>query len=306
MEYGTSILFATHNGERTLPVMLEALSRLHTPMLPWEVIAVDNASTDATPQILERASKKLPMKVLFSGQPGKNPSLQLGAKHVQGQFVLFTDDDVKPTPDWLTSYEAAVQANPNASLFGGPIFPVPLEPLSPWFEASRNHHAVLFARSEPREGSFDAVRSIYGPNLLIRREYLGVLSDVPDNLGPTFRHERSYAMGEDTAMVECVIKSGAVPCFVPHASVEHLVRAYQTELNFMLERAQRHGKGVSLRRISASRRPSLTRLRVLVESMGAYVRARLAAPRTRIPREDIFDRLWNVHWPVGAIKGVFL
>ena len=91
-----SVCFATHNGERTLPILLDALTKLKQPDIPWEVVAVDNASTDATPQILREAAKKLPLRVLASPRPGKHEAIKRGAELVGGDLVLFTDDDVKP------------------------------------------------------------------------------------------------------------------------------------------------------------------------------------------------------------------
>ena len=195
---GISILFATHNGERTLPILLDALTKLKQPGIPWEVVAVDNASTDATPQILREAAKKLPLRVLASPRPGKHEAIKRGAELVGGDLVLFTDDDVKPSPDWLTAYVDAANVHQASSLFGGPIIPAAIEPVSPWFDASFGHHEVLFARSQHPAGEVDATAFLYGPNFLIRSTEIGVLDEIPANLGPAFDRPTNYAMGVDS------------------------------------------------------------------------------------------------------------
>jgi glycosyltransferase involved in cell wall biosynthesis len=303
---GISILFSTHNGERTLPILIDALTKLNQPGVPWEIIAVDNASTDATPAILREAARHLPLTVLLSPRPGKHEALKVGAKCIAGDLVLFTDDDVKPSPDWITAYLDAASNNPGSSLFGGPITPMGIEPLSPWFEASANHHEVLFARSRHPGGKVDAIDFLYGPNFLIRRSEIGVLDEIPANLGPAFDRSNNYAMGLDSAIMQVLIHRGARPIFVPEASVQHCVRAYQTDLNYLLARAERHGRGIALRRVALAKHSCLTRFRILLEGALSYSKARFSVPAKPVPAGKDFDRLWDVHWPIGAMKGALM
>src|SRR5438552_3549431 len=148
MSRGIDLVFATHNGARTLPRMLAALERLYPPSRPWRVLAVDNASTDETAAILNRWAERLPLQVLSCSTPGKMPALRMAAPLTDGDLVVFTDDDVEPDPRWLRAYETAADASPQAGIFGGPINPAPVEPLEVWYELSRAHHAELFARAE--------------------------------------------------------------------------------------------------------------------------------------------------------------
>ncbi len=301
---GITILFSTHNGGRTLPVMMEALEKLQPPRRRVQIIAVDNASTDDTATILARASQRLPLKSLYSPVPGKTPSLRVGAGQVTGDLVLLTDDDVVPSPGWLVAFEDAAERYPDSFLFGGPITPVELEPLSPWFLASVRHHAVLYARSDEPEGDVDAVRYVYGPNLLIRREHLDVLDEIPTGLGPDFTCAITYAMGEDSLLIQKLTERGARPKYVPDAAVQHLVRAFQTELRFMVERIERHGRGWSLQTLAASKYVNLRRARILLSNTIAVTKACLKAPWSlRDPTRRVFESLWDIHWPLGAIKG---
>ncbi|MGC1587680.1 MAG: glycosyltransferase [Rhodomicrobium sp.] len=303
---GISILFSTHNGARTLPILIDALTKLKQPDIAWEVVAVDNASTDATPAILREAAKHLPLRVLVSPRPGKHEAIKRGAELVTGDLVLFTDDDVKPSPDWLTAYLDAANTHRASSLFGGPIIPAAIEPVSPWFDASVGHHEVLFARSEHPAGEVDATAFLYGPNFLIRSTEIGVLDEIPANLGPAFDRPTNYAMGVDSAIVQALVCRGARPMFVPEASVQHCVRGYQTDLNYLLARAERHGRGIALRRIALSNHPRLTRSRIFAENALSYAKARLSEPQKPAASERDFDRLWAVHWPLGAMKGALM
>jgi len=299
---GIDIVFATHNGERTLPRMLAALKAIAPPRRPWRVVAVDNASTDRSAALLREAAGDLPMLVLACAEPGKMPALKAAAKHLSGDLVVFTDDDVEPSPVWLQAYEAAAdRASDQVGVFGGPITPTPLEELSPWFALSRRHHAELFALTDQPDGPVDAEAHIYGPNFLIRRRHLDVLDTIASGVGPTFAagKRRTFAMGEDSLIVARVASRGAGAVYVRDARVGHLVRRFQTELPFMLDRAERHGRGAAIRDLAGKPGAISRRVRlVLQNALGAGAPNRADAE----PSAETFERLWRARWKLGAVK----
>jgi hypothetical protein len=302
-EAGIDILFASHNGVRTLPRMLSALRKLQAPRRPWRILAIDNSSTDDTPRLLAKAAGDLPLTPLSCPEPGKMPALKLGAKHVQGDLVVFTDDDIEPAPDWLRAYEVAADAAPQSvGVFGGPIQPSPMEDLSPWFEASRDHHAELYALTDEPEGQVDAAAHVFGPNFMIRRAHLDVLDEVAAGLGPTFVQgkAKSFAMGEDTQIMQLIAARGAGAAYVRAAGVKHLVRAFQTELPGLLQRAERHGRGAAIRMAEAKNRALTRRLRLALQYAP---RALNVGSEQRSATPENFNAMWDARWAKGAIQG---
>jgi glycosyltransferase involved in cell wall biosynthesis len=300
---GIDIVFASHNGARTLPRMLAALRRLDPPRRPWRVIAVDNASTDTTGQLLHEAAADLPLTPLYCAEPGKMPALKMGVSAVKGDLVLFTDDDVEPVPGWLTAYEAAADAQGDSGLLGGPILPTPMEDVTPWFEASRDHHSELFALSDEPDGPVFAPSHLYGPNFLIRRKDLDVLNDVDPSLGPTFANgkSRTFPMGEDSMIMDLLTERGVQARYVRGAQVRHLVRGFQTDLAFMLERAERHGRGTAIRLVVAKHSSVFRRLGLLLQNAPYAIRR--PDPAKSPPTSESFNALWDAHWSRGAIIG---
>ena len=297
-----TVLFATHNGARTLPRMMAALARLEAPARPWRIVAVDNASTDETPQILAEAATRLPMTVLSCPTPGKLPALKLGAAQATGDLVVFTDDDVEPVPGWLRAYEAAADAHPEAGFFGGPITPIPLEPLSPWFEVSHAYHGELFARSLIEDGPIDPDDDMFGPNFMLRRDHLDVLDATPDWIGPTFEagKSKSFPLCDDTAIMMAASAKGLTARGVAAARVSHMVRGFQTDLKFMLERAQRHGRGWAIHYLSNEGPTLKRRLSVIGRGVGG-----LNAPKDTTAKPDParFEQMWRANWLKGAAIG---
>jgi GT2 family glycosyltransferase len=302
MSFGLEILFASHDGARTLPRMLAALERLESPATSWRILAVDNASTDDTPAILADAALRLPLVPLACGEPGKMPALKLAIARSTAPLIVFTDDDVEPVPGWLAAYVREATAHPEAGLFGGPIVPMPMEPLGAWYEQSATHHSELFARSDQPDGPIDAAAHVYGPNFMIRREHLEAFDKVAPGLGPTFTEGRSrtFAMGEDTQIMELLKRRGAAARYVRAAAVNHLVRAFQAELAFMLDRAERHGRGTSIRLVEAKGRSLARRLRLALEHAP---RSLSSFSEARAPTPGAFDNLWRARWSLGMVKG---
>lgn len=299
-----TIVFATHNGARTLPRMIAALERLEPPSRPWRIVAVDNASTDETPAILADAAARLPMTVLTCPIPGKLPALKMGAAAATGDLVVFTDDDVEPVPGWLRAYEAAADGHPEAGFFGGPITPIALEPLSPWYDVSERFHGELFARSQIEDGPIDPEDDMFGPNFMLRREHLDVLDATPDWIGPTFEagKAKSFPLCDDTAIMMAASSKGLAARGVAAARVSHLVRGFQTDLRFMLERAQRHGRGWAIHYLSNEGPTLKRRLGVVAKGVtgGGLTPPK---PDEAHPDADHFEKLWRANWLHGAAIG---
>jgi glycosyltransferase involved in cell wall biosynthesis len=92
-----SVVVPVYNGERTLPACLEALKRQSLPPDEFEVIVVDDGSTDGTAGVAERFG------VVYLHQENQGPATarNRGAEQARGEFLLFTDADCEPHEDWL-------------------------------------------------------------------------------------------------------------------------------------------------------------------------------------------------------------
>ena len=91
-----SIVVATYNGARTLANCLESLKRLNYP--DYEVILVDDGSTDGTPQL---ASQFAYVRYVRRTNQGLSAARNAGIRAATGEIVAFTDDDCRADEDWL-------------------------------------------------------------------------------------------------------------------------------------------------------------------------------------------------------------
>jgi len=110
-----SIILSALNEERDIEKALLSLLKLDYPNL--EIIAIDDRSTDNTPDILDQLQKQYPhlkvfhIKELPPGWFGKNHALHFGAEHASGEWLLFTDADVTMKSDTLTKSISYVLEN---------------------------------------------------------------------------------------------------------------------------------------------------------------------------------------------------
>ena len=123
-----TVLIATRNGEHVLPRTLNGYRRLAVPSVGWKLLVVDNASTDATPDIVGSYKQDLPLDLLRQPVPGKSRALNTGLAAVEGRLVVLADDDAVPAPGFLDAWAEYLERKGCYGLFGGsiePLFEVP-------------------------------------------------------------------------------------------------------------------------------------------------------------------------------------
>ena len=108
-----SVVVCSYNGARTIRHTLEGLSRLDYP--GYEVIVVDDGSTDATPQI----AAEYDVRVISTENRGLSNARNTGWQAATGEIVAYIDDDAYPDPHWL-KYLVARFYNTQYVGVGGP------------------------------------------------------------------------------------------------------------------------------------------------------------------------------------------
>ncbi len=92
-----SVIIPVYNGSRTIAHCLDALSAQSVPRSEYEIIVINDASTDATARIVSF----FPVRVLSQPHRGPAAARNLGVREAKADIVLFTDADTEPTPNWI-------------------------------------------------------------------------------------------------------------------------------------------------------------------------------------------------------------
>lgn len=233
-----SVLFATHNGAATLPLMLRSLLEL-SGNVDYEIVAVDNSSKDETPLILDIFKEILPLRVLQQPRRGKNPSLNLGLSACRGDLVVLTDDDVIVDPDWLSAFQACAEIHPDVDLFGGPIAAHWTTP-PPQSLLDAVNTAMMFGitPSETKDGPVSPL-NIWGANMMVRKRVFDDGHRFDETIGPS---GGAYIMGSETEFNVRIQRSGYNNWFCSSALVSHIIREHQLTVEWVAQRAFRHGR----------------------------------------------------------------
>lgn len=235
-----TVLFATFNGANTLPIMLESLTKIKVPEGSWKLVAVDNASTDNTLDILNGYLDKLPLTVLSEAQQGKNAALNTGLKVIEGDLVVLTDDDVVADRLWLNELIHAAEQNPDFDIFSGNISPYWLKEPESWVLDWVDHQIVYAITPENLKPGKVAASMVWGPNMMVRSSVFSEGYKFDENVGPDGTEQ--YKMGSETSFTGTLEKAGYQCFYNPKAKVKHMISMRETNYNWVLKRAIRTGR----------------------------------------------------------------
>ncbi len=111
-----SIIIPVYNTSAYLERCISAVKSMDFPANEYEILAVDNNSTDGS---LELLSKFEGIRVLRENKQGSYAARNHAVRESKGEFLAFTDSDCMPLPNWLKSIESALQ-DPSRQIVMGP------------------------------------------------------------------------------------------------------------------------------------------------------------------------------------------
>jgi glycosyltransferase involved in cell wall biosynthesis len=222
-----TVLICTYNRAADLAQALACtLAQETAGRFTYEVVVVDNNSTDDTRQVVERliAAGHSNLRYLFEGRQGRCHALVLGVSEARGSIYALSDDDVIVERDWLRTIVDTFSARPDIAFLGGKVLPLWDAQPMPWLTpmhwsaialsdygdqplvVDRDHQICLLA------GAFrtGAVRAVGG--------YRGNLGVSKDKIGGT----------EDVDLFARLYRSGYRGLYLPTLAIRHRVTANRT------------------------------------------------------------------------------
>ena len=107
----------TFNRAESLRRALDSLVAIRVPNdLAWEIVIVNNNSTDCTDEIIGEYIGRLPVRREFEPRPGKSNALHRAIDVAKGDYIIWIDDDVVVDAGWLTAYADAFWRWPEAAV----------------------------------------------------------------------------------------------------------------------------------------------------------------------------------------------
>jgi len=219
-----SIIIPTYNRADVLLLCLEAVSHLNADPSTFEVLVIDNASTDNTKKACAdfvKAHPNLSINYIFEGTQGVSYARNRGLKEAQGEFICLLDDDSPPTPEWLDSLLRPF-SDPTVGCTGGQsLLDFQGQKIPDWLQGDLQ--GLISGYGLPFTVPTEVSRWEHYPlscNMAIRRKLFGELGYFRVDLDRT--GSQALAAG-DTEMADRIHKAGWKVIYVPDAPVYHFV-----------------------------------------------------------------------------------
>jgi GT2 family glycosyltransferase len=227
-----TVAVITFNRSRFLREALAGLVRQDYPTDSWELLVIDNNSTDTTRNVIASfmASTPAPRRVL-EVRPGLDNGRNRAVEEAWGDVIVLVDDDILVEADWLGQLVAPFTSQDSHSIgvVGGEVVPVFPDGIPAWLVGS---HRPLGFRID--SGPLPPEQAPMGANFAFPKWVFARFGKFDTDLD---RRGSSLFGGGDSDMIRRVRTAGLKAWFVPGAKVLHQIPAARLTVRY----AMRHG-----------------------------------------------------------------
>lgn len=243
MNNGLSVIVCCYNSARRLPETLQHLLLQKATNLDWEIIIVDNASTDNTAKvangILSRAWPAGKYTVVSEQQPGLIYARKKGFSVAQFDKLLYCDDDNWLDENYIQNAVAILNTHADIMILGGKGEPVFEKTKPQWFDKYQGSFAV--GPQGLQTSGIEQVNAVYGAGTVIRRTLFNELEKVQFESLLTGRKENQLISGEDIELSRVAGYFGYKVAWAPILTFKHLMT--EGRMNWPYLKKLNHGFG---------------------------------------------------------------
>jgi glycosyltransferase involved in cell wall biosynthesis len=235
-----SVILCTYNRCESLAKALESASALSLPsMVEWEVLVIDNASSDQTRQVVEDFCRRYAgrFRYVFEPRQGKSHALNTGIREARGDVLAFMDDDVTVPATWLQNLTVNLH-NGAWQGAGGRILPEKNFLHPRWLAIGERYALAPLALFDLGDDARDLSEPPFGTNMAFRKSLFHKYGYFRTDLGP---QPGNLIRNEDTEFGHRVLAAGERLRYEPSAVVYHLVPTDRLHKKYFL--AWWFGKG---------------------------------------------------------------
>lgn len=238
-----SFIICTYNRDKYI---YECLSRLakNTEQAGWEVVLVNNNSTDTTAAECERFTKDFPKicyRYFVETQQGLSYARNRGIQEAKGDWLVFLDDDAMVESDYIANLQKHILNHPEAAAFGGQITPFFEDGEPEWYSTWSMGFVSAIDRGATVQ-IFPDNKFPIGANMGIKRKVIEKVGVFNTELGRT---GNNLLAGEEKDLFNRIRKAGYKILYFPNIGVIHCIPGRRTTKEFVRRLAD--GVGLSER-----------------------------------------------------------
>lgn len=218
-----TVAIPTYNGAKRISDVLTRLNwQLGTEQIAWEVIVVDNNSTDETAAVVRQFQKGWPqLRYAFEPKQGATYARQRAVKLARSPLIGFLDDDNLPSAIWVNQAVKFLREHPQAGIIGSHIrgqfdseVPKDFDRIAPFL-------ALIDRGSQPLFYAPEKKVLPPGAGMVVRRH--AWMENVPDTPVLGGRTKDSMLTGEDIETTLHIQQAGWEVWYNPAMRVEHKI-----------------------------------------------------------------------------------
>lgn len=242
-----SVIIPSRNRAELLAYALESLTKQTLSNDEFEVLVIDNGSTDDTATTVQQFSEKLPnLRYFYEPEPGLHSGRHLGMLKSQGAILVFADDDIEAFPTWLASIQGAFLES-DVAMVGGNNLPMFLNAPPLWLNNMWERSSIQNGRAFPWLSILELTGEkrelspylVWGCNFSIRKPILLAAGGFhPDGMPKELIRFR----GDGETHVSRFVDQSDMKCiFHPGASVFHKVTPERMTIEYFRQRGFNQG-----------------------------------------------------------------
>lgn len=251
-----TVAIPTYNGSEKIPKVFKKLQQqIGLENVKWEVIVIDNNSSDDTSKVVQeyRDVKFLlvELKYYFEPQQGASYARQRAVKEARGELIAFLDDDNFPEKNWLAEAVIFAKKYPQAGAFSGQIIGKYETSPPENFDKISQHLAIRDHGEKELLFKPDNLQLPPSAGLVVRKKIW--LNNVPKKLNLTGPFGKRRGSGDDYEVLLYLHKAGWEIWYNPSQKIEHYIPASRLQKQYLLALAMGNGLATcQLRMINAN------------------------------------------------------
>jgi glucosyl-dolichyl phosphate glucuronosyltransferase len=234
-----SVIIPTRNNAQLVSDLLDTLAIQESVPYQWEVLVIDNGSTDHTAKLTKQKASSLSITIRYIFEPrlGLHNGRHLGALEARGKYLAYLDDDVLVTSAWIHGLEKLLSGQ--AEAVAGRVLPK-WETRPPfWLKKLVREPGYLSLLDMGPTGCYINPKFVYGDNFFISAKKLLELNGFhPD--GMPANQLRYRGDGEYGLMLK-FIKASLRAWYEPIATVYHRIPRERMTMNYLCKRSYAQG-----------------------------------------------------------------